>query len=216
MKKVSSHPGIVILYLAIVVLTCFIVGIHAECLGMGGTPVSTATLIDEETGKPIEGAVALAIWRKTSSTEGAWFEGGKFEVLRIVEEVSDSNGNIYISGFWNWHLENERYPHLTIYKRGYVCWDQGSIYIDELHRIKRTDFDKGHRIVRMRKWPEGFSFIGHERFVNSVTFGDHSEAPKRLFNKEFHNEIPFASKERDERNQKRKEMDEEQKRRDMQ
>ena len=216
MKKVSGHAEIVFLYPAMVVMACFIVGIHAECLGMGGTPVPTATVIDEETGKPIEGAVALAIWREHSYTKRAWWEGGTDVVVRIEEAVSDSEGKIFIDGFWNWHFYEDRYPHLTIYKPGYVCWDQGNVYIDEFHGPKRTDFDEDHRIARMRKWPEGFSFVGHERFIGNVTFGDYTKAPKHLFRDAFYHEIPFTVKEENERNEKKKDMEEEKKRGKMQ
>jgi hypothetical protein len=197
------------------ILACFFLSLPHNCLAMGFNPVPTVTVIDDETGKPIEGAVAIAVWRKTSDTEGAWFEGGKFEVVRIEEEVSDSNGNIYIDGFWNWHLIEERYPHLTIYKPGYVCWDQEAIHIDEHHGAKRTDFDKNHRIARMRKWPEGFSFVGHGSFVDNATNWDYTKAPKHLFRDAFYYEIPFAVKEENEKDKKRKEM-EEQKRREGQ
>ena len=207
MEKVSSHAGIVILYPVMVVMMCFIVGIHTECLGMGGAPVPAATVIDEETGKPIEGAVALAIWREHSYTKRAWWEGGTDIVVRIEEAVSDSEGKIFIDGFWTWHFYEDRYPHLTIYKPGYVCWDQGNVYIDEFHGPKRTDFDEDHRIVRMRKWPDGFSFVGHKTFVYGVTQGDYNNASKRLFKHAFDYEVPFAVKENTERDKKRKEME---------
>jgi hypothetical protein len=197
------------------ILTCFFFSLSHDSRAMGFNPLPTVTVIDDETGKPIEGAVAIAIWRKTSDTEGAWFEGGKFEVLRIEEEVSDSNGNIFIDGFWNWHLIEERYPHLTIYKPGYVCWDQSSIYLGELQRATRTDFDKNHRSARMRKWPEGFSFVGHNSFVNSATQNDYTDALKKLFLKAYDYERLFRIKENTETDKKRKEI-EELKRREVQ
>lgn len=196
MKKNSHQPERGSLYGAMVILTWFIVGTHAGCFGMESTPSPTATVIDEETGKPIEGAVAIAIWREHSFTKRAWWEGGTDVVVRIEEAVSDRNGNIFIDGFWDWHFYEDRYPHLTIYKPGYVCWDQGNIYIDEFHGPRRTDFDKDHRIARMRKWPEGFSFVGHEKFVSNVTFSDYTRAPQQLFNKAFDYETSFRVKER--------------------
>ncbi len=212
MNSTTINSGIKILLLIILILISFLIIQPMETFAMGGNPVPTVTVINEETGEPIEGAVAIAIWRK-HSFKSAWFEGGTMVVVKIEEALSDTNGNIYIEDFWDWHFIEDRYPRLTIYKQGYVCWDQRNIYIDERHGPRRTDFDEQNRVAKMRKWPEGFSFVGHERFVNSVTFGDHSEAPKRLFNKAFHNEIPFASKERD---KKRTEVEIDNKRRGVQ
>jgi hypothetical protein len=213
-KKGFFHPKRAGLFVKSVVIVCFVAGIHGECLGFGGDPAPTATVVDDKTGRPIEGAVALAIWRKHSSTARAWWEGGTDVVVRIEEVVSDLNGNIFIDGFWNRHLFKNNYPHLTIYKPGYVCWDQGNVYIDESNAPERTDFDKDHRTARMRKWPEGFSFVGHETFVYGVTFGDYNKAPKHLFREAFHYEIPFAVNENNERDKKRKEMEGENKRRE--
>ena len=98
-----------------------------ESLGMGGHKEPTAIVVDDETGKPIEGAVALAIWRKHTTKETAWFEGGMLVPVRIEEVVSDKGGNIYIDGFWGWHLFENRYSRLMVYKPGYVCWDQHNL-----------------------------------------------------------------------------------------
>jgi hypothetical protein len=199
-----------------IAISCFLLMHPGDCHAMGSNPVPTVTVIDEETGKPIEGAVAIAIWRKPSWTKGGLFEGGGYDVTKIEEVVSDSDGNIYISGFWSWHLFGYD-PTLNIYKPDYVCWDDKAIYIDAHHIPLRTDFDKKHRIARMVKWPDEFSFIGHQTFVGNVTRGDDAEAPKKLFRKAFRYETPFYVKEENERDKKRKEeMEEQKKRREMQ
>lgn len=197
-----------------VLLLCLLSAPGSDCFGIGDNPSPTVIVIDDETGKPIDGAVALAVWRRHSSTARAWWEGGTDVVVRIEEAMSDSSGKVFIEDFWNWHLFESDYPHLTIYKFGYVCWDQGNVYIDEFNAPRRTDFDKRNRTARMKKWPEGFSFIGHEKFVHTVTTSDYSEAPKHLFRNAFHLEIPLASKENTERDEKRKEMNVEKSRRE--
>lgn len=179
---------------------------------MGWLKKPTAIVIDAETGQPIEGAVVIAIWRKHSFKD-AWFEGGTMIVARVEEAVSDMEGNIYIDDFWDWHLFEDRSPHLTIYKTGYVCWDQANIYINEYNAPERKDFNKDNRIARLKKWPEGFSFVGHGSFVNSVTQGDMHEAPKKLFRKAFDYERNYRVMERTERRKMRKEVDKQKKRR---
>jgi len=187
-------------------------GSQDRVLGMSGNPIPTVTVVDTETGEPIEGAVAIAIWRKHSIIERAWWEGGTMVVVKIEEAVSDKDGNIYIDGFWGWYISGNRYPRLTIYKPGYICWDQNNLYEGGL----RTDFDKDHRIARMEKWPEGFSFNRHSSFVSAVTFNDHTDAPKQLFNKAFRYETSYWLKEYREMKEKENEKKNEKKRRTVQ
>ena len=108
---------------------------------LGAKPRGKATciVIDAETGRPIEGAVAIAIWRK-SEIIGTFWEGASLVACRVEEAVSDQEGKIKIDDFWDWKLNKHEKPHLTIYKPKYVCWDQELIFpsYDD-----RTDFDKG-------------------------------------------------------------------------
>ncbi len=83
MKNTSCQHNIERLLVLVLFFMCLLVAIHpGDCHAMGTNPMPTVTVIDEETGKPIEGAVAIAIWRKPSWTKGAWFEGGMVEVSR--------------------------------------------------------------------------------------------------------------------------------------
>ncbi len=123
-------------------------------------PGPTAIVVDEETGEPIEGASAIAIWWKGKQL--SWFEGaGAFvPVPRHVEETnSDNEGRILIPGFW----EDRSAPVLSVYKCGYIIWNQ--------HVIKgkgdRTDFDEDNRLVRLERRPQDFSFIMHDQFRKS-------------------------------------------------
>lgn len=188
----------------VTLMVCLLIGVWDQVLAMSRNPVPTVTVVDAESGEPIEGAVAIAIWRKHSIKERAWWEGGTMVVVKIKEAVSDKEGNIYIDGFWGWYIAKNRYPRLTIYKPGYVCWDQKNIYNDGL----RTDFDKDHRIARMEKWPDGFSFVRHSSFVSGVTFGDIYDAPRRIFTEAYDFERSFRIKEANEISRKRKEIEE--------
>jgi hypothetical protein len=172
--------------------------IPATCLAdLGREP--TAIVIDDETDKPIEGAVALCIWRKSDSWNWSWFEGGMEVPRKIVETVSDKEGRIYISGYWNWHMFKERYPRLDVYKPGYICWDQSGVYISETKGERRTDFNKSNRIIRLKKRPEDFSFISHSSFINSCTSGNYNMAKDELFYKAIETEYPFEQAEYDKR-----------------
>jgi hypothetical protein len=143
----------------------------------------TGTVIDEETGRPIEGAVSVCVWMKT---------GGLIEVThsvaKVTEGVSDKKGRIKIKGTWRIGLDD---PKLTIYKRGYVAWNNNELFkipeeierglkfnstADKIHKLteldRRKDFAwKNGFVARLERWKEGYSFIEHEGFISRYTSG---------------------------------------------
>ena len=162
---------------SVVFLMCLFSSTGSECFSLRDNPSPAATVIDDETGRPIEGAVALAVWRKHSSTARAWWEGGTDVVVRIEEVVSDKDGNIFIEDFWSWHLFENNEPHLTIYKFGYVCWDQEtSTSMRSMRRNDRLQQEKSHG--QDEEVAGGFSFVGHETFIGTVTYSDYSQSLK--------------------------------------
>ncbi|HWR59645.1 MAG TPA: hypothetical protein VN328_12230 [Thermodesulfovibrionales bacterium] len=79
-------------------------------------PIS-GTVVDAETGKPIEGATVFVWWT---------MPGGPVEILssttyKTMETVTDKEGKFRINGFVLNPIVNK--PDLTIYKAGYVCWN---------------------------------------------------------------------------------------------
>jgi hypothetical protein len=107
----------------------------------------TAIVVDAETGKPVESAVALAQWFRAAG--GSVAEGGSEALDKAAEAFSDKDGKIYIDDFWGIHILT-RDPRLTVYKPGYVIWDSKEICPS--FQEKRTDFDKAHRIVKLLKF----------------------------------------------------------------
>ena len=76
-----------------ILLVAFLLAAFLPCgtaLAWFGSP--TAIIVDDETGEPIEGAIALAQWIKTKFN----FEGGFTYVSKARETVSDKEGKIYI------------------------------------------------------------------------------------------------------------------------
>ena len=71
---------------------------------------ATATIVDDDTGEPIEGAIALVQWVKYKPTG---LEGGIPYAAKAKETVSDKKGKIYISGYWTFYpFASDR--HLTV------------------------------------------------------------------------------------------------------
>jgi hypothetical protein len=105
----------------------------------------TAIVLDAETGKPVEGAVALAQWH---STTAGGIEGPSESLSKAKEAYSDKDGKVFIKGYWGVNIFLKS-PRLTIYKPGYVIWDSKEICpIYE----KRKDFDSNNRTVKLLKF----------------------------------------------------------------
>jgi hypothetical protein len=105
----------------------------------------TAIVLDAETGKPVEGAVALAQWH---STTAGGIEGPSESLSKAKEAYSDKDGKVFIKGYWGVNIFLKS-PRLTIYKPGYVIWDSKEICpVYE----KRKDFDSNHRTVKLLKF----------------------------------------------------------------
>lgn len=167
-------------------------------------PGPTATVIDDETGNPIEGAVAIAIWRGTQKncTIVGPLDGSCWGFRRAEETASDKEGKINIPDFWKTTIDpgkrgSATSPRLTVYKFGYVCWDQKMIFHPSSSWEDRKDFNRDNRIVRLKKWPEDMSFHNHLSFIGNCTMGDYSGAITPLFMKAFEDEGPYFSKEID-------------------
>ncbi|MDM8536587.1 hypothetical protein QUF70_07535 [Desulfobacterales bacterium HSG17] len=191
-----------------------ILGFHLflhGCATAGSTSGSkqpTAIVLDDETGKPIQGAVAIAVWAKYEST---MFEGPIIEARKIEEAVSDKEGKIFIKGFWTLDPFHQS-PRMTIYKPGYVCWDQKLIIITNPESKiysgtkERDDFNRNQRVAKMVKYPEGFSYLAHSSFIGLCVRSFYGESRDKLFLEAYRYETPFRVKERDIRNKKRRKL----------
>lgn len=164
-----------------------------------------AIVIDDGTGKPIEGAVAIAIWRgkKKNCTIVGSLEGACWGFLRAEETISDKEGKINIPDFWKTTIDpgkrgSATSPRLTVYKFGYVCWDQKMIFHPSSSWEDRKDFNRDNRIVRLKKWPEDMKFRSHSSFIGNCTSGNETKSKEQLFNKATDAEGTYISKELDE------------------
>jgi len=123
---------------------------------------ATATIVDDETGEPIEGAIALAQWVKYKAT---LFEGGIPYAAKAKETVSEKEGKIYIRGYWTWNpFACER--HLTVYKPGYALWNSEKDVIPVKNPPPKgfNRFTKVVRLVRFEKAAEEWKKIGYSEF----------------------------------------------------
>ena len=90
----------------------------AECKSY---PPIKGTVVDNASGKPIEGALIVAQWTKKHG-----FGLTYHELILITETLTDKDGKFAITKTPNdWFLEP---PEMIIYKDGYIPWRNDSIF----------------------------------------------------------------------------------------
>ena len=116
----------------------------------------TGTVVDVETGEPIASAVVLVEWTKTKGVPGMTHT----ESYKVVEKVTDNEGKFTVSGVLNPFVSR---PDITVYKRGYVAWNNKFIFPDYK---KREDFkwQRGY-VFKLERFKEEYSRSKHHSFM---------------------------------------------------
>ena len=118
----------------------------------------TGVVVDAETGKPIEGAVILVEWLTTKGLPGMSYR----ESYKVVEAVTDNEGKASIEGVSSPMVSA---PRVTIYKKGYVAWNNEYIFPDWK---KRTDFKwVNNYVFKLEKFKLEYSHDKHMSFIRA-------------------------------------------------
>lgn len=127
-------------------------------------------IVDAETGAPIEGAVAMAEWTKTKGLGNTYTVSAK-----VLEAVSDKEGTFELGGCYSPFVDK---PSLTIYKKGYVAWNNEYIFPDW---AKRVGFEwKSGQVFRMEKFREDYSYNSHRSFITAAINSTIGKDDKKL------------------------------------
>ena len=169
------------------------------------TTAKTFRVLDAETRKPIEGAVALAEWIDVEGVPGLSYTN----TAKIVEAVTDKNGFFQIPAIIGTLAIQD--PHIKVYKPGYVGWDSRWIYLgcypDErtLARvIRREDFSMRDQDILLEPWKKEYSFISHGSFMRTTARFEDVGMTESKYLEVIRYEIPFYTKERAVLRKKRK------------
>jgi hypothetical protein len=123
----------------------------------------TGSVVDAETGEPIEGAVVLVEWTKTKGLPGMTHT----ESYKVIEAVTDKEGNVTISGVFNPTVNP---PQVTVYKKGYVAWNSRVIFPDYKRR-EGFKWVNGY-IFRLERFKSEYTHEAHVSFLlHSYSFG---------------------------------------------
>jgi hypothetical protein len=100
-------------------------------------------VIDEDTGKPIEGVVVLGVWTREIVTPG----GATHQFYDAKETVTDKNGEFTLRGLGLLVFSNIIPMDVVIFKSGYTQW--GYMTWKELKKTVETEKDRA--IIPLRK-----------------------------------------------------------------
>jgi len=141
-------------------------------------------VVDAETGKPIDGAVVMVEWTKTKGIGLTHTESYK-----VVEVLTDKDGKFKVPGVRTIFVD----PHLTIYKKGYVAWNDEVIFPGYK---KRTDFKWGEtHTFKLEHFRPEYSYDKHTSFISSAISSTIGKKP--LITEAYYWEELKASEERD-------------------
>jgi hypothetical protein len=140
----------------------------------------SGTVVDAETGKPVEGAVVLAEWTRRQGI-------GDYHTVsvRAAYAITDTEGKFNIFGPLHPFVEA---PDVTVYKKGYVAWNNKFIFPDYAHRKQSEDMYKQIRIERFKKF---FSHKSHVRFIRNSINNEIAYSKKAKFRNAFTWEVDF-------------------------
>jgi len=121
--------------------------------------IISGQVVDAETGKAIKNAAVYIFWGKAGGGPPGLSGDVKVEV---AENLSNSEGFFNIPKYSTLF----KYYTMTVYKKGYVCWNSEKIYPT---REERNGFKlKNKMVIKLEKFKEEYSIEDHARFTNSM------------------------------------------------
>ncbi len=154
----------------------------------------TGTVVDAETGKPIEGAVVLVEWTIKKGI------GDKHtESVKVAEVLTDKDGKFDLPGCYRSFVEK---PDLAVYKKGFVTWSSRNIFPTWENR-KDFQWASNNRYM-LEKFKTTYSYTDHYMFTTGAINSTIDSERKQLFFKMYSvAEEDKVIKEQNEKDQKR-------------
>lgn len=145
MKKISF---LLLLLLSLVCSGCFYSPIHGR-------------VVDETTGKPLEGALVVAQWTKKHG-----FGLTYHDLYKITETLTDKDGKFSISGTYDPFVEP---PEMIIYKEGYIPWRNDAVF-PSCNIVKDHEW-KNNVTYRLKVFSDEYTAEQVSKFINFGIIG---------------------------------------------
>ena len=142
----------------------------------------TGTVVDAETGRPIEGAVVLIQWTKTKGMPGMTHH----EVHKVIEMETLRNGEFSVSEIINPLVNN---PEIVIYKESYVAWRNDIIFPS--WQVRKDFKLSKDMVIKLEKFKASLSRYDHYGFLIHGIIGANNELTPK-FSKTSNDELKKA------------------------
>jgi len=144
----------------------------------------TGTVVDAETGKPIEGAVVLVEWTRRAGI-------GDYHTIsvRVAETATEKDGKFKAFGPLHPFVDPVS---VTIYKKGYIAWNNKFTFPNYEHRKQYQDmYDQ----IRLEHFEDNYSYNKHTLFIGTCISDAFASHKKRRFTTAYQWELDLARKE---------------------
>jgi len=121
-----------------------------------GRSIITGQVVDAETGKPIENAAVYICWTKPAA--GPPGLAGT-SIVEVAETLTDTEGFFKIPKYWFTEYE------LTVYKNGYVCWNNQQIF--PTYVFRKDFWLKDGIVIKVEHFKDEYSKEKHAIFTTA-------------------------------------------------
>jgi len=144
----------------------------------------SGAVVDAETGTPIEGAVVLVEWTRRMGI-------GDYHTVsvRAGETITDKEGKFYVLGPLHPFVDPQD---VTVYKKGYVAWNNKFIFPDYAHRKQSVDM---YQAVKLDHYKDAYSYDQHVSFILTCINSTIASHKKGKFKAAFDWELELARQE---------------------
>ena len=135
----------------------------------------TGTVVDADTGEPLEGAIVLVEWTKTKGIPGLTYH----EVYEVTIVITDKEGKATLAGLINPLVGiNIGLSSVAVYKKGYVGWSNRQIFPSYERRI---DFKwQNNYVFKLEKFKPEYSHEKHCSFMQNAISSHMASDKKKI------------------------------------
>jgi len=150
---------------SVLILICILLILSTSACGRW---MIRGTVLDADTGKPIEKAAVHICWGRTRGLPGMSY----YQQIEAAEDLTDAEGLFTVPKYSTLLKEYD----MAVYKRGFVCWSSDDIFPTY---EKRKDFKlKDGMVIKLERFKEEYS---KEKHVNFTTISSINRKMPGLF-----------------------------------